>query len=173
MRPAAGDGSPLRRVCGHREEGLARYRALLSPAECARVVQGYFQRLVALRERELRRGKENGGAGATQVIINHDSTARRLTVIDDGCGIEDFQRLLTFNESGWDEDTAIQAMETTLTARLAERGLALPASAVPLPGPALEGGLSVLHADIGKLTKAEELGIEVITEEQFVERLAK
>ena len=44
-------------------------------------------------------------AGATQVTIDHDATARRLTVIDDGCGIEDFQRLLTFNESGWDEDT--------------------------------------------------------------------
>ena len=44
-------------------------------------------------------------AGATQVTIVHDATARRLTVIDDGCGIEDFQRLLTFNESGWDEDT--------------------------------------------------------------------
>ncbi len=44
-------------------------------------------------------------AGATQVTIVHDATARRLTVIDNGCGIEDFQRLLTFNESGWDEDT--------------------------------------------------------------------
>lgn len=38
-------------------------------------------------------------------IVRLDATARRLTVIDDGCGIEDFQRLLTFNESGWDEDT--------------------------------------------------------------------
>ena len=44
-------------------------------------------------------------AGATHVSIQHDATARRLTVIDDGCGIDDFQRLLTFNESGWDEDT--------------------------------------------------------------------
>ena len=44
-------------------------------------------------------------AGATQVSIEHDAKAQRLTVIDDGCGIEDFQRLLTFNESGWDEDT--------------------------------------------------------------------
>ena len=26
-------------------------------------------------------------AGATQVTINHDETARRVTVIDDGCGI--------------------------------------------------------------------------------------
>ena len=47
-------------------------------------------------------------AGATQVIVQHDAAAKRLTVIDDGCGIDDFQRLLTFNESGWDEQT-IQA----------------------------------------------------------------
>jgi hypothetical protein len=44
-------------------------------------------------------------AGATQVIVEHDPSAERLTVIDDGCGIDDFQRLLTFNESGWDEHT--------------------------------------------------------------------
>ena len=44
-------------------------------------------------------------AGATQVTIEHDAAGKHLAVIDDGCGIEDFQRLLTFNESGWDEDT--------------------------------------------------------------------
>ena len=44
-------------------------------------------------------------ASATQVTIEHDAVGKRLTVIDDGCGIDDFQRLLTFNESGWDEDT--------------------------------------------------------------------
>ena len=44
-------------------------------------------------------------AGAKQVTIEHDAAGKRLTVIDDGCSIEDFQRLLTFNESGWDEDT--------------------------------------------------------------------
>ena len=44
-------------------------------------------------------------AGATHVTIEHDATAKRLTVVDDGCGIDDFQQLLTFNQSGWDDDT--------------------------------------------------------------------
>jgi Histidine kinase-, DNA gyrase B-, and HSP90-like ATPase len=43
-------------------------------------------------------------AGATSVTIEH-AKAQRLTVVDDGCGIEDFQQLLTFNESGWNENT--------------------------------------------------------------------
>lgn len=44
-------------------------------------------------------------AGATHVVIEHDAATQRLIVDDDGCGIDDFQRLLTFNESGWDEHT--------------------------------------------------------------------
>lgn len=44
-------------------------------------------------------------AGATQVVVTHDPSNRRLTVTDDGCGIADFQALLTLNESGWDADT--------------------------------------------------------------------
>ena len=44
-------------------------------------------------------------AGATHVVIEHDATTKRLIVDDDGCGVADFQRLLTFNESGWDEHT--------------------------------------------------------------------
>lgn len=44
-------------------------------------------------------------AGATHVVIEHDAASQRLIVDDDGCGIDDFQRLLTFNESGWDEHT--------------------------------------------------------------------
>jgi hypothetical protein len=44
-------------------------------------------------------------AGATAIVIDHDAEARTLTVRDDGCGIGDFQKLLTFNESGWDEST--------------------------------------------------------------------
>ncbi len=42
-------------------------------------------------------------AGATSIAIDHDAEARTLTVRDDGRGIDDFQKLLTFNESGWDE----------------------------------------------------------------------
>jgi hypothetical protein len=44
-------------------------------------------------------------AGATSIVIDHDAEARTLTVRDNGCGIDDFQKLLTFNESGWDEPT--------------------------------------------------------------------
>ena len=46
-----------------------------------------------------------GGAGPTHVVIEHDPATKRLIVDDDGCGVADFQRLLTFNESGWDEHT--------------------------------------------------------------------
>jgi hypothetical protein len=44
-------------------------------------------------------------AGASAVRIEHDPAGKRLVVIDDGCGVQDFQRLLTINESGWSEDT--------------------------------------------------------------------
>jgi hypothetical protein len=44
-------------------------------------------------------------AGATSIAIDHDAEARTLTVRDNGCGIDDFQKLLTLNESGWDEPT--------------------------------------------------------------------
>ncbi len=44
-------------------------------------------------------------AGATRIDITHDAAAKRLCVRDDGHGIGDFQKLLTFNESGWDEST--------------------------------------------------------------------
>jgi hypothetical protein len=44
-------------------------------------------------------------AGATHVRIEHDAERRMLAVIDDGRGIDDFQQLLTFNESGWDAAT--------------------------------------------------------------------
>lgn len=44
-------------------------------------------------------------AGASLVIVEHDVERRMLTVSDDGRGVDDFQDLLTFNESGWDADT--------------------------------------------------------------------
>ena len=47
-------------------------------------------------------------AGATRIDITHDASAQRLCVADDGHGIADFQKLLTFNESGWDEATSDQ-----------------------------------------------------------------
>ncbi|KAK0039492.1 sensor histidine kinase [Biomphalaria pfeifferi] len=45
-------------------------------------------------------------AGATRVEITYDAPSCTLTVADDGCGIADFQILLTFAGSGWDEDVA-------------------------------------------------------------------
>jgi hypothetical protein len=40
-------------------------------------------------------------ADARRVEVLYDEGAKVLRIIDDGCGIEDFQKLLTFNESGW------------------------------------------------------------------------
>ncbi|WP_298435761.1 ATP-binding protein [Ottowia sp.] len=48
-------------------------------------------------------------AGATLIEVSHDPVSRTLRVIDDGQGIEDFSKLLTFNESGW--DASLQAEE--------------------------------------------------------------
>lgn len=42
-------------------------------------------------------------AGATKVDVDYDANAKVLRVIDDGCGIEDFQALLLINKSGWNE----------------------------------------------------------------------
>jgi len=44
-------------------------------------------------------------AGAQQVDIAYDAETKILTVEDDGHGIEDFQKLLSFHESGWDAET--------------------------------------------------------------------
>ena len=46
-------------------------------------------------------------AGASEVIIEFDEEARRLVVTDDGSGIDNFQSLLNFNESAWDESTVL------------------------------------------------------------------
>jgi len=44
-------------------------------------------------------------AGATCVEIHYDAAAQVLQVNDDGCGLTDFQKLLSFHESGWDAAT--------------------------------------------------------------------
>lgn len=44
-------------------------------------------------------------AGARRVVVDYDAAGRRLTVRDDGRGIDDFQKLLSLHESGWREDT--------------------------------------------------------------------
>ena len=42
-------------------------------------------------------------AGASSVELTYEPKAKRLVVRDDGCGIADFQALLTLGESGWSE----------------------------------------------------------------------
>lgn len=44
-------------------------------------------------------------AGATEIHVDYDEEDAVLSVKDDGCGINDFQKLLTFHESGWDAAT--------------------------------------------------------------------
>ncbi|MDE2298471.1 MAG: ATP-binding protein [Burkholderiales bacterium] len=44
-------------------------------------------------------------AGATHIEIHYDAAAQVLQVNDDGCGLADFQKLLSFHESGWDAAT--------------------------------------------------------------------
>jgi hypothetical protein len=47
-------------------------------------------------------------AGATQIEIRHDAASKVLLVTDDGRGIDDFQKLLSFNESGWNASTCAE-----------------------------------------------------------------
>ena len=47
-------------------------------------------------------------AGATRIEIDYDVAAQVLRVQDDGCGLDDFQKLLSFHESGWDAATAAE-----------------------------------------------------------------
>ena len=43
-------------------------------------------------------------AGATRVEVNHSDSMASLQVLDDGCGISDFQKLLMIAESGWNQE---------------------------------------------------------------------
>jgi histidine kinase/DNA gyrase B/HSP90-like ATPase len=47
-------------------------------------------------------------AGATHIEIHYDAATQVLIVRDDGCGLEDFQKLLSFHESGWDAATSAE-----------------------------------------------------------------
>ena len=46
-------------------------------------------------------------AGATYVAFGFTPEERTLTISDNGCGIEDFGKLLALCESGWDEQTTL------------------------------------------------------------------
>jgi hypothetical protein len=43
-------------------------------------------------------------ARAQHIDVHYDAEALRLVVQDDGVGLSDFQKLLTFHQSGWDEE---------------------------------------------------------------------
>lgn len=47
-------------------------------------------------------------AGALHIVVDRQAEGGVLRVQDDGHGIEDFQKLLSFHESGWDEGTTEQ-----------------------------------------------------------------
>ena len=47
-------------------------------------------------------------AGAKRIEIHYDATAQVLRVQDDGRGLDDFQKLLSFHESGWDAATSAE-----------------------------------------------------------------
>ncbi|MCU7370019.1 ATP-binding protein [Paucibacter sp. O1-1] len=47
-------------------------------------------------------------AGALHIVVDHQVDQHMLRVQDDGRGIEDFQKLLSFHESGWDDSTVKQ-----------------------------------------------------------------
>lgn len=47
-------------------------------------------------------------AGATCIEIQYDAATQMLAVQDDGQGLDDFQKLLSFHESGWDVATCAE-----------------------------------------------------------------
>ena len=49
-------------------------------------------------------------AGADRIEVAFDAATQVLRVTDNGRGIEDFQKLLVFNESGWDDAAVPNAL---------------------------------------------------------------
>lgn len=47
-------------------------------------------------------------AGATHIAIDYDTGTQLLAIRDDGHGLDDFQKLLSFHESGWDAATCAE-----------------------------------------------------------------
>ena len=47
-------------------------------------------------------------AGATGIEVAYDATTQVLRVYDNGRGVDDFQKLLSFHESGWDAATCAE-----------------------------------------------------------------
>ncbi|MBT9520424.1 MAG: ATP-binding protein [Dechloromonas sp.] len=47
-------------------------------------------------------------AGAMRIEVDYDAGTQILVVQDDGGGLDDFQKLLSFHESGWDDATSAE-----------------------------------------------------------------
>ncbi|MBN9423915.1 MAG: ATPase [Candidatus Accumulibacter sp. 66-26] len=47
-------------------------------------------------------------AGAKQIEVDYDAGTQFLAIRDDGHGLDDFQKLLSFHESGWDAATSAE-----------------------------------------------------------------
>ena len=47
-------------------------------------------------------------AGATHIEVDYDAGTQLLAIRDDGHGLDDFQKLLSFHESGWDAATSAE-----------------------------------------------------------------
>ena len=47
-------------------------------------------------------------AGATHIEVDYDAGTQILVVQDNGGGLDDFQKLLSFHESGWDDATSAE-----------------------------------------------------------------
>lgn len=45
-------------------------------------------------------------AGASKVIVNYSAETQELFIVDDGCGIDDFSKLMTIGVSGWSQSVA-------------------------------------------------------------------
>src|SRR6476620_10551678 len=54
---------------------------------------------------ELMQNARRAGATLVQFFYSEDGT---LVVVDNGKGIDDFQKLLTLSESGWDAETVVR-----------------------------------------------------------------
>ena len=78
-------------------------RLKIDPVSLRRQLRFAFAHAFAVLQELIQNARR---AGATHVRIDYDDATRMLTVADDGCGIADFQTLLTFAASGWGDEVA-------------------------------------------------------------------
>ena len=82
-------------------------------------------------------------AAAVQVVTED---LRRWIIAQAEAGCTPETVLQAMRASGWEEDVAIEALESTLTGRLKELGLPVPPTPVAVPEPALTGQPNALWA---------------------------